>query len=78
MDSYNDSLTNSKRRDYFLTEHFDLCSSTVLTQLPNASLHHASSYHQSDHRSSVEEGDTVDYGRPNECLSPCNTFMGRS
>uniref|UniRef100_A0AAX7T8P3 Ig-like domain-containing protein n=1 Tax=Astatotilapia calliptera TaxID=8154 RepID=A0AAX7T8P3_ASTCA len=41
-------------------------------------LHHASSYHQSDHRSSVEEGDTVDYGRPNECLSPCNTFMGRS
>lgn len=78
MDSYNGSLTNSKRRDYFLTEHFDLCSSTVLTQLPNASLHHASSYHQSDHRSSVEEGDTVDYGRPNECLPPCNTFMGRS
>ncbi|KAL3977460.1 biotinidase [Sarotherodon galilaeus] len=76
IDSYNGSLTNSKRRDYFLTEHFDLCSSTVLTQLPNASLHHASSYHQSDHRSSVEEGDTIDYGRPNECLSPCNTFMG--
>uniref|UniRef100_A0A669E0Q2 Leucine-rich repeats and immunoglobulin-like domains 3 n=1 Tax=Oreochromis niloticus TaxID=8128 RepID=A0A669E0Q2_ORENI len=24
------------------------------------------------------EGDTIDYGRPNECLSPCNTFMGRS
>ncbi|KAG7497711.1 leucine-rich repeats and immunoglobulin-like domains protein 3 [Solea senegalensis] len=76
VDSYSGSLTGSKRRDYLLTEHFDLCSSTVLMQLPNASLHSGPSHQQSERRPSVEEGDAKDYGRLHECLSPCNNFMG--
>ncbi|KAK2858804.1 hypothetical protein Q5P01_003424 [Channa striata] len=76
IDSYSGSLTSSKRRDYFLSDHLDVCSSTVLMQLPNASLVHSSSHQQSDRRPSTEEGDLNDYGRPHECLSPCNTFMG--
>lgn len=75
-DTYSSSL--SKKRDYFLSEHFDLCSSTVLMQLPNASLHHGSSHQQSDRRPSMEEGEANTYRRPHECLSPSNTFMGRS
>lgn len=78
IDSYSGSLTSSKRRDYFLSEHFDLCSSTVLMQLPNANLHHGPTHQQSDRRPSVEEGEATDCGRPHECLAPCNTFMGRS
>uniref|UniRef100_A0A7N8XL62 Leucine rich repeats and immunoglobulin like domains 3 n=1 Tax=Mastacembelus armatus TaxID=205130 RepID=A0A7N8XL62_9TELE len=76
IDSYSGSLASSKRRDYFLSEHFDLCSSTVLMQLPNASLHQGSS--QNERQQPVEEGDMNDCGRPQECLSPYNTFMGRS
>ncbi|KAI3366899.1 hypothetical protein L3Q82_009540, partial [Scortum barcoo] len=76
IDSYSSSLTRSKRKDYFLSEHFDLCSSTVLMQLPNASLHHGPPHQQSDRRPSMEEGDANDYGGPHECLSPSNTFMG--
>lgn len=75
-DAYSGSL--SKKRDYFLSEHFDLYSSTVLMQLPNASLHHGSSHQQSDRQPSVEEGEANNYRRPHECLSPSNTFMGRS
>lgn len=71
-------MTGSKRRDYLISEPFDLCSSTVLMQLPNAGLHHGPSYQQCDRRPSTEEGDTNSYGQPLECLSPCNTFMGRS
>uniref|UniRef100_A0A665TUS0 Ig-like domain-containing protein n=1 Tax=Echeneis naucrates TaxID=173247 RepID=A0A665TUS0_ECHNA len=77
IDSYSGSLTSPKRRDYFLSEHFDLCSSTVLMQLPNANLHHGPSHQQSDRRPSVEEVDLNNYGQPHECISPCNTFMGR-
>ncbi|KAM8740381.1 leucine-rich repeats and immunoglobulin-like domains protein 3 isoform 2-T2 [Acanthopagrus schlegelii] len=76
IDSYSGSLTSSKRRDYFLSEHFDLCSSTVLMQLPNANLHHGPTHQQSDRRASVEEAEATDCGRPHECLAPCNTFMG--
>lgn len=47
-------------------------------QLPNASLHQGPSTQQTDRRPSVEEGEANDYGRPHECLSPCNTFMGKS
>ncbi|KAM6895606.1 leucine-rich repeats and immunoglobulin-like domains protein 3 [Xenentodon cancila] len=70
IESYSSSL--NKRRDYFLSEHFDLCSSTVLMQLPNASLHHQ----HGDRRPSTEEGDAVDNGKPHECISTSNTFMG--
>ncbi|KAM4569438.1 leucine-rich repeats and immunoglobulin-like domains protein 3 [Odontesthes bonariensis] len=73
IDSY--GLANSKRRDYFLSEHFDLCSSTVLMQLPNAALHHDASQPQGDCYLATEEAD-VDYGRPHEYPPPCNTFMG--
>uniref|UniRef100_A0A8D3DA82 Ig-like domain-containing protein n=1 Tax=Scophthalmus maximus TaxID=52904 RepID=A0A8D3DA82_SCOMX len=76
IDSYSGSLPSSKRRDYFLSEHFDHGSSAVLMQLPSAGLHHGPSHQQSDCQPSVEEGDVSDYGRPHECLSPCNTFMG--
>ncbi|XP_041833581.1 leucine-rich repeats and immunoglobulin-like domains protein 3 [Melanotaenia boesemani] len=76
VDSYGGSLTNSKRKDYFLSEHFDLCSSTALLQLPNASLHYDPSHLQSDCQLSTDDLDVVDYGRPHECISPCNTFMG--
>ncbi|XP_031721676.1 leucine-rich repeats and immunoglobulin-like domains protein 3 isoform X2 [Anarrhichthys ocellatus] len=76
IDSYSGSLTNSKMRDYFLSEHFDLCSSSVLMQLPNASLHHGPPPQQSDRRPSAEEVEANDYGKPHECLSPSNNFMG--
>lgn len=78
IDSYTGSLTSPKKRDYFLSEHFDLCSSSVLMQLPNASLHHSLYNQHSDRRASMEEGDAGDYWRAHECLSPSNTFMGTS
>lgn len=78
IDSYTGNLTSPKKRDYFLSEHFDLCSSSVLMQLPNASLHHSLYSQHSDRRASMEEGDAGDYGRAHECLSPSNTFMGTS
>lgn len=73
MDSYSGSLTSSKKKDYFLSEHFDLCSSAILMQLPKSNLVHGQS--QGDRRSSVEEGEAN--RRPHECLAPNNTFMGR-
>lgn len=76
IDSYSGSLTSSKKRDYVLSEHFDLCTSTVLMQLPKANLLHGPSHQQSNPRPSVEEEETN--GKPHECVPPCNTFMGRS
>uniref|UniRef100_G3Q5W8 Leucine-rich repeats and immunoglobulin-like domains 3 n=2 Tax=Gasterosteus aculeatus TaxID=69293 RepID=G3Q5W8_GASAC len=76
IDSYSCSLTNSKMRDYFLSEHLDLCSSSVLMQLPNASLHLGLPPQQSERRPSGEEVGGSDYGKPHEGLSPPNTFMG--
>ncbi|XP_028256007.1 leucine-rich repeats and immunoglobulin-like domains protein 3 isoform X2 [Parambassis ranga] len=75
-DAYSGSLTSSKRRDYFLSEHFDLCSSAIMVQLPNTSQHHNLSHQQSNRRPSIEEGEVIDYGRPHDFPSPCNTFMG--
>lgn len=77
IESYNGSPTK-KKRDYFLSEHFDLCSSSVLTQFPNPTLHHSLYSQHSDNRASVEEGDAGDYGRAQGSLSPSNTFMGKS
>lgn len=77
-DSYNGSLTSPKKREYFLSEHFDLCSSSILTQLPNPSLHHKLFSQHSDHRVSMEEGDAGDYEGAQGSLSPSNTFMGKS
>ncbi|XP_008314176.1 leucine-rich repeats and immunoglobulin-like domains protein 3 [Cynoglossus semilaevis] len=76
VDSYSGSLTASKKRDYFPSEHFDVCSSTVLMQFPSVGLHHGSCHQQSDRRPSVEEGDGNDFIRPHEFIPPCNTFMG--
>lgn len=75
IDSYNGSLTSPKKREHFLSEHFVLGSSSVLTQLPNPSLHHSQ---HGDHRALIEEGDASDYGRAPGYLSPSNTFMGKS
>jgi len=76
VESYSGSPSNSKMRDYFLSERFDLCSSSVLMQLPNAGLHRGPSPQQRDRRPSNEEVEASDYGKPHEGLS--NAFMGRS
>lgn len=76
VDSYSGSLSSSKMKDYFLSEHFDLCSSSVLMQLPNASLHLGPPHQQSDRRTSMEEAEANVYGKPHEGLSPSSTFMG--
>ncbi|XP_029019254.1 leucine-rich repeats and immunoglobulin-like domains protein 3 [Betta splendens] len=68
-----DSLTSSKRRDCYLSEHFDLCSPTVLMQLPSSGLHHSPSH---DRRPSMEEVDMNDYGKAHESNPPCSNFMG--
>ncbi|XP_077450556.1 leucine-rich repeats and immunoglobulin-like domains protein 3 [Stigmatopora argus] len=67
MENYSGSLTRSKRKDCLLSEPFDLCSSTILMQLPNAGLHHGSSHQQTE---------TANYGRPNDCPHPYSSFMG--
>lgn len=71
---YTGSLPSSKRRDYLLSEPFDLCSSSVLMQMPNGSLHRGQTQQYSECQLSVDDGDPNDYGT--ECLSPYNTFMG--
>ncbi|XP_051911931.1 leucine-rich repeats and immunoglobulin-like domains protein 3 [Hippocampus zosterae] len=75
-ESYSGSLNRSKRRDYLLSEPFDLCSSTILMQLPNASLHLGPSHQQTGRRPSMEEAEAANYGRPHECPPPYNSFMG--
>ncbi|XP_061570569.1 leucine-rich repeats and immunoglobulin-like domains protein 3 [Cololabis saira] len=70
VESYSGSL--SKRRDYFLSEHFDLCSSSVLMQLPNAGLQPQ----HGERRPSAEDGDAADPGKPPESVGSSNTFMG--
>lgn len=72
MDSYSGSLSSSKKKDYFLSEHFDLCSSAVLMQLPKANVAPGPSHPQSDPRPPVEEGEGS--RRAPECPP---TFMGR-
>lgn len=74
MDSYSGSLSSSKKKDYFLSEHFDLCSSAILMQLPKANVAPGPSHPRSDPRPSVEEGEAS--RRAHEC-PPGNTFMGR-
>ncbi|XP_061839612.1 leucine-rich repeats and immunoglobulin-like domains protein 3 [Nerophis lumbriciformis] len=68
--SDSESLTRSRRRDY---EPLDLCSSAILMQLPNASLHLGPSHQQPGRRPSIEEGEAANY---DECLPPSNSFMG--
>lgn len=75
MDAYSGSLTSAKRKDYFLSEHFDLCSSAVLMQLPKSNAAHGPSHQQSELRPSAEEGEAS--RRLHECLPPSSTFMGR-
>nr|XP_015809178.2 leucine-rich repeats and immunoglobulin-like domains protein 3 [Nothobranchius furzeri] len=74
VDSYSDSLT--KRKEFLLSEYFDLCPSTVLMQLPNTSKNQELSHQQCDFSPSFEKGETVNYGRPHENSSPYNTFLG--
>ncbi|KAK5612879.1 Leucine-rich repeats and immunoglobulin-like domains protein 3 [Crenichthys baileyi] len=73
MDSYSDSLTKSKKMDYLLSEHFDLCPSPLMVQHPNTSLNHSSQ--QRDRHQTMDEADVLDCGKPHKCVSPCNTFM---
>ncbi|XP_061663502.1 leucine-rich repeats and immunoglobulin-like domains protein 3 [Syngnathoides biaculeatus] len=68
------SLT--KRMDYILSEPFDLCSSTILMQLPNAGLHLGPSTHHNGRRPSMEEAEPANYGQANESPPPYNGFMG--
>ncbi|XP_061617824.1 leucine-rich repeats and immunoglobulin-like domains protein 3 isoform X1 [Phyllopteryx taeniolatus] len=75
-ETYSGSLT--KRMDYLLSEPFDLCSSTILMQLPNAGLHLGPSNHQNSRCPSMEEAEAANYSRANECPPPYNGFMGRS
>ncbi|KAG7234543.1 hypothetical protein INR49_003929 [Caranx melampygus] len=74
-DFYSGPLTNSKRRDCCPSEHFDLCSSTVLMRFPKVTFDHGFSHQQSDHQLSFEEAAINDYSQPHECNS-CNTCMG--
>uniref|UniRef100_UPI003AAFCCC6 leucine-rich repeats and immunoglobulin-like domains protein 3 n=1 Tax=Centroberyx gerrardi TaxID=166262 RepID=UPI003AAFCCC6 len=81
VDSYGGGLTGSRRKDCFpcgglLSDPFDLCSSGVLMQLPNAGLHLGPAHQQGDRPPSADEGDGSDYGRTHERLSPSSTFMG--
>ncbi|XP_029901992.1 leucine-rich repeats and immunoglobulin-like domains protein 3 [Myripristis murdjan] len=81
IDSYSGSLTTSRRKDYLpcggaLSDPFDLCSSSILMQLPNASLHRGSLHPHADRRPSTDEVDGTDYVRPHERVSPSSTFMG--
>lgn len=83
IDSYSGSLTTSRRKDYLpcggaLSDPFDLCSSSILMQLPNASLHRGSLHPHADRRPSTDEADGTDYVRPHERVSPSGTFMGES
>lgn len=71
---YSGGLPSSKRKDYLLSESFDLCSSAVLMQVPNGCLHSGQAQQNSERHLSVDEGEPNDYGT--ECLSPYNTFMG--
>lgn len=74
LDSYGGSLSGSRKKDYFLSEHLDLCSSAVLMQLPKPSIGHAPPPQQGDPRPPPEEGETR--RRPLDCLLPVGTFMG--
>uniref|UniRef100_A0A8C5EIS6 Ig-like domain-containing protein n=1 Tax=Gouania willdenowi TaxID=441366 RepID=A0A8C5EIS6_GOUWI len=70
--------TLPKKRDLFMSDHYDLCSSNVLMQLPNASLYHSLPRQPTECHTSMEDAEVMDYSRPRECLTPCSTFMGRS
>lgn len=74
MDSYSGSLSSSNKKDYFLSEHFDLCSSAILMQLPKANVAAGPPHPQSDPRPPVEEGDA---SRRAHEGPPGSTFMGR-
>ncbi|XP_077565711.1 leucine-rich repeats and immunoglobulin-like domains protein 3 [Stigmatopora nigra] len=76
MENYSGSLTRSQRKDCLLSEPFDLCSSTILMQLPNAGLHHGSSHQQTTRRPSETETETANYGQLNDCPPPYSSFMG--
>lgn len=75
VDSYSGSLSSSKKKDYLLSEHVDLCSSAVLMQLPTWSAAQGPPHQQSEPRPPAEEGDAS--RRPRDCLPLSSTFMGR-
>lgn len=78
IDSYSGSLSSSKKRDYFpcpsgLGDSYDHMASSVLMQLPSASLPgtlHASN----DGGAHLADQDCSDYRRPRP---PSNGFMGK-
>uniref|UniRef100_A0A3P9K8F4 Leucine-rich repeats and immunoglobulin-like domains 3 n=1 Tax=Oryzias latipes TaxID=8090 RepID=A0A3P9K8F4_ORYLA len=70
------SLTDSRGKDYFTAEHFDLRPSAFLMSLPVTSLHHGPFPQQRDRRPSIEEVEVVDCGGRPDRPPPYNTFMG--
>lgn len=70
------SLTDSRGRDYFTAEHFDVRPSAFLMSLPVTSLHHGPFPQQRDRRPSIEEVEVVDCGGRPDRPPPYNTFMG--
>lgn len=75
VDSYGGSLAGSNKKDYFLSDHLDLCSSAILMQLPKPNAAHGPSHQQSEPRPHAEEGEAS--WRLQECVSPSSSFMGR-
>ncbi|XP_043964410.1 leucine-rich repeats and immunoglobulin-like domains protein 3 [Gambusia affinis] len=76
MESYSGSLTKPKTMDILLSEHFDVCSPSLVMQLRNTSLNQDPAPQQRDRQTTVDEEDAFDCGKPHKCVSPCNTFMG--
>ncbi|KAM4711658.1 leucine-rich repeats and immunoglobulin-like domains protein 3 isoform 1-T1 [Anableps anableps] len=76
MESYNGSLTKPKKMDFLLSEHFDVCSPSLVMQLPNTSLSQGPAPQQRERQTAMDEEDALDCGKPHKCVSPCNTFMG--
>lgn len=75
LDSYSGSLSRSLKKDYFLSEHFDLCSSAVLMQLPKPNAAQGPSHQPSEPRGPAEEGAAS--RRALQHPPPSSTFMGR-
>lgn len=72
MDSCSGSLTKTKKIDFIRSDHYDLCSPSLMMQLTNQG---PGSQHR-DRQNTMDEKDALDCGKPHNCVSPCNTFMG--
>ncbi|XP_015255619.1 PREDICTED: leucine-rich repeats and immunoglobulin-like domains protein 3 [Cyprinodon variegatus] len=76
MESYSGSLTKPKKREYSPFEHLDLCPSSLGMQHPDSGSSRGSPSEQGHPQPSLDEAEPVDCGKPPNCVSTCNTFMG--